>query len=191
MPDVSSNPGSAPPGEPVFTVAQLPRHRATVLDLNVEYMSWLFDEFRGHFGVDIAEVLGGSAEAYVRAKLDAICGEQPPAGVFYLVTIDGAPAGMGGLRRLDAATCEIKRVFVRPVFRGLRLGDRILARLLEEGRAFGYRHARLESGPFMTSAHRAYARHGFVERPAYAEAEVPAQFHGRWRFMERELAPSP
>lgn len=184
---MTSNPERPPATEPGFVVARLPLHRAAVLELNVEYMSWLFDEFLRSFGVDIADVLGGSAEHYVRSKLDAICGEQPPAGVFYVVTIEGMPAGMGGLRRLDAATCEIKRIFVRPRYRGLGLGDRILGRLIEDARAFGYRSARLESGPFMTAAHRAYARQGFVDRAAYAEAEVPAQFHARWRFMEREL----
>ncbi len=172
---------------PVFLEAGSDARRAAVLDLNVEYMSWLFEAFERHFGIDIAAVLGASAADYVRSKIDAICGERPPEGVFYLVEVDGRPAGMGGLRRLDAGTCEIKRIFVRPEFRGLGLGERILERLLDDGRAFGYRSARLESGPFMTHAHRAYERLGFADRAPYAQAEVPAPFHSRWRFMEREL----
>lgn len=172
---------------PVFAEARPGARRDTVLELNVEYMSWLFEAFERHFGIDIAGVLGASAADYVRSKIDAICDERPPEGVFYLVELDGQPAGMGGLRRLDAATCEIKRIFVRPAFRGLGLGERILERLLDDGRAFGYQRARLESGPFMTHAHRAYERLGFVDREPYAEAEVPAPFHSRWRFMERGL----
>jgi len=64
-----------------------------------------------------------------------------------------------------------------PTFRGNRLGDHMLNRLLSDARSFGYKIVLLDSGPFMTSAHKVYERCGFQERAPYQEAEVPSDFH--------------
>jgi hypothetical protein len=61
--------------------------------------------------------------------------------------------------------------------------------MIADAEAFGYSAMRLDSGPFMTSAHRLYEAEGFRDRPAYVGAEVPAEVHHNWRFMERLLAP--
>ena len=46
---------------------------------------------------------------------------------------------------------------------------------------------RLDSGPFMTSAHQLYQAEGFRDRPSYPGAEVPNELHHDWRFMELDL----
>lgn len=51
----------------------------------------------------------------------------------------------------------------------------------------GYREVILDTGPFMTSAHRLYEAAGFLDIPAYAEAEVPQALHHDWRFMSCKL----
>lgn len=176
---------------PEFVTARLPQHRPDLLSLNVAYMTWLFAEVDRFFGVRCADVVGMEAADYVASVLDTLCDRRPPHGVFYLVGQQGQFAAMGGLRRLSEDTAEIKRLYVAPGSRGARLGKRILDRLLDDAAAFGYTHVYLETAPFMSSAHRLYEAAGFVDRAPYPDAEVPEALHGRWRFMERPLAPRP
>jgi GNAT superfamily N-acetyltransferase len=95
---------------------------------------------------------------------------------------------MGGLRRVSDGVGEIKRIYVPKAVRGAGVGVRILDRLIEDARSFGYRELVLDTGPFMTSAHRLYEAAGFVDIPAYADAEVPEALHHDWRFMRCKLS---
>ncbi|MFO1312715.1 MAG: GNAT family N-acetyltransferase [Burkholderiales bacterium] len=173
---------------PNLIVADIALHRAKLLELNVEYVSWVFSQVEAYFGVRSVDILGMPADAYVATVIDKICGRKPPEGVFYLVEVDGRLAAMGGLRGLDGKVAEIKRVYVRPQFRGHRLGEAILDTLMRDARAFGYETACLDTAPFMKTAHRLYESAGFTDRPPYAGVEVPPEFHAQWRFMERPLA---
>ena len=172
---------------PEFIAADVASHREELIQLNVEYLSWVFTEVESLFGVPVNEVVGMPASEYVPGVIDKVCGDPPPRGVFYLVKIDSELAGMGGLRFLRPGVAEIKRIYFRPEFRGRKLGALTLARLLADAREFGYRSVCLDTGPFMTSAHRLYEANGFSDCPAYEGVEVPAEFHDRWRFMERTL----
>lgn len=162
-------------------------HRAELITLNVEYMEWVLAGIERSFGTSPQDLLGQPIADYVAAKLDSVCGAPPPQGVFYLVRLGGALAGMGGLRRVRDGVAELKRVYVRPACRGARLGATIVERLLADARAFGYCHVWLDSAPFMTSAHRLYEAAGFTDCPPYQEAEVSPRLHERWRFMARAL----
>lgn len=173
--------------QPEFIRADPVADRAGLIELNVEYLSWVFGEVEKSFGVPVDEVAGMPVIEYVPTVIDKICGSPPPQGIFYLIRVNGQLAGMGGLRRLWHEAAEIKRIYVRPAFRGMKLGETILKRLLSDATAFGYKAAYLDSGLFMTSAHRLYAAHGFVDCHAYAGVEVSSTFHGRWRFMQRPL----
>lgn len=172
---------------PTFTLADPVRDREILLDLNIEYMSWNSAELEKAFGMSVAAVVGMSIPDYVAGVLDKVCGDAPPQGCFYLVEYGGAVVGMGGLRQIGQGVSELKRVYVRPAYRGMRLGEAILNRLLADAAAFGFRTIRLDSGPFMRAAHRLYEAAGFVDRPSYPEAEVPAVLHRGWRFMERAV----
>ena len=170
-----------------FILADARAHRAELIELNIEYVSWVLDGIEAMFGVPADEVVGMPATDYVPTVIDKVCGDPPPAGVFYLVMVDGNLAGMGGLRRLQPGLGEIKRVYFRTQFRGLGLGQRMLDRLLADARSFGYRELCLDTAPFMTAAHRLYENNGFSDRGAYEGVEVPTGFHARWRFMGRKL----
>lgn len=161
--------------------------RADLIQMNVEYLSWVFGEVERAFGVPADAVVGMPVSDYVPTVIDKLCGAPPPKGMFYLVRVDGQLAGMGGLRYLWHGATEIKRVYVRPQFRGMKLGEQIFARLLADAASFGYTSAYLDTGLFMTAAHRLYEKHGFADCPAYGGVEVPAMFHARWRFMRRML----
>lgn len=170
-----------------FIPANVRDHRDELVELNVEYMSWVFREVEKLFDVPADQILGMPAREYVPMVIDKVCGEPPPTGVFYLVKVDDKLAGMGGLRSLGGGIAEIKRIYFRPEFRGLGLGDVMLKRLLTDAKGFGYRRACLDTALFMKAAHRLYEDHDFVDCPAYDGVEVPSAFHTRWRFMERAL----
>lgn len=174
-----------------FEIADAERDQVTLTDLNVQYLEWLDENIRRDFGMTLPALLGQSIRDYVAGTLGKLCAARPPEGVFYIVRRNGEAAGMGGVRQpLDGAS-EMKRVFVRPDQRGGGLGAIIVKRLIADAQTFGYRTMRLDSGPFMTSAHRLYEAEGFRDRPVYAGAEVPSEVHHNWRFMERRLDTDP
>jgi N-acetylglutamate synthase-like GNAT family acetyltransferase len=172
-----------------FTPAHPQRDLGVLLGLNIEYMSWVLGEMALLLGVTAQSIVGMPVADYVAGTVGKLCAPQPPEGVFYLIQVDGKVAGMCGLRRVGAREdlAEIKRLYVRPAYRGLQVGDAAMLRLLEDARAFGYKKVCLDTAPFMLSAQRLYTAHGFVDCAAYEGVEVAAQFHTRWRFMQRSL----
>jgi GNAT superfamily N-acetyltransferase len=109
----------------------------------------------------------------------------PPRGALLLaVGPDGAPAGVVGLRPLDASTCELKRLYVLPSARGSGLGARLAAEIVAEADRLGYRRAVLDTGGFMAGAQRLYAALGFRDIAPYYDNPYPGM-----RFMGREREP--
>lgn len=170
-----------------YTIADPVAHIEELLELNIEYMTWVCQGVESHFGIPAEEVLGMPAAKYVPSIIDKVCGAPPPKGIFYLVKVDGGLAGMGGIRYVRKDVAEIKRIYFRPKYRGNRLGENMLNRLISDATRFGYKAALLDSGPFMKSAHKVYERCGFLDCASYEEAEVPPEFHSGWRFMRRDL----
>ncbi len=170
-----------------FQRADLLRDRDVLTHFNVEYLNWIGEAVEKRFGLSLPELLGASIADYVDGALDKLCDGAPPTCVFYLVLSDGVPVGMGGLRRVRDGVGEIKRIYVPKAVRGAGLGAQILDRLIHDARSFGFKELLLDTGPFMTSAHRLYEAAGFVDIPAYSEAEVPDALHHDWRFMRCKL----
>jgi N-acetylglutamate synthase-like GNAT family acetyltransferase len=163
------------------------QHRAELIDLNIEYVSWVLGEMEAYFGVSAASILGMSAQEYVPLVIDKLFGEHKNQAVFYLVTVENQLVGMGGMRFLCEGVAELKRLYVRPQGRGHKLGEKILDRLLMDARQLAYQQIYLDSAPFMTAAHRLYESRGFVDRAAYDGVEAPEAFHHCWRFMSARL----
>lgn len=170
-----------------FIPADPATHRDALLDLNIEYLNWVLPEFGKLTGMSPQETLGMEIPAYVHSVIDKVCGDPPPSGAFYLVESGGVLAGMGGLRRVRDGVAEVKRIYVRPAHRGQRLGQAILQRVMDDAKAFGYRHMWLDTAPFMQAAHRIYEQFGFVDRGPYAEVEAPEAFYPILRFMEKSI----
>ena len=172
---------------PQFILADAALHRKQLVELNIEYLSWVLDGFRMITGRSGADMLGMDVKPYVDSTVNKVCGDAPPRGAFYLVEFDGALAGMGGLRFVRNGVAEVKRIYVRPAFRGKRLGDAILQRILSDAKSYGYLSMVLDTAPFMQSAQRVYEQHGFLDRPPYVEVEAPKELHPFIRFMEKSL----
>ena len=106
------------------------------------------------------------------AELQGLPGEYcAPRGGLLLATVDGELAGCCAMRPLDSVdytnACEMKRLFVRPAFRGLQLGRMLAERILDSARVAGYACILLDTLDDMESARALYQELGFEEIPPY------------------------
>jgi GNAT superfamily N-acetyltransferase len=85
----------------------------------------------------------------------------PPAGAFIVGYEDGRPVCCGGVKRLDDAACEIKRMYVVPEARGRGVARALLGALEDTARALGYAIARLDTGPQQAGARGLYESAGY------------------------------
>lgn len=91
----------------------------------------------------------------------------PPDGLLLIARVDGAPAGLGGVRYLDTDCAEVKSMFVSPAHRGIGLGRRLLSELEGVARQRGCRAIRLDTSDYLTEAIGLYRSAGYREVPAY------------------------
>ncbi|RVU26115.1 GNAT family N-acetyltransferase [Streptomyces antnestii] len=90
-----------------------------------------------------------------------------PDGVLLVARYLGEPAGMAGVRMLDASTGELKRVFVRPAMRGKGGADLLLAGAESAARELGAERIVLDTRTDLVESRTLYARHGYEETPRY------------------------
>jgi putative acetyltransferase len=81
---------------------------------------------------------------------------------FFVLWHDGAPAGCGGVKLVDGAFAEVKRMYIRPAYRGLGLAKLMLRHLIAHAQGHGYSVIRLETGIFQKEAIALYERFGFT-----------------------------
>ncbi|MCI0581574.1 MAG: GNAT family N-acetyltransferase [Chloroflexi bacterium] len=86
---------------------------------------------------------------------------------FFVARVDGAPAACGGVLLVPGEYAEVKRMYVRPAFRGRGLGRAVLEHLAAHARARGFSILRLETGIHQVEAIAMYERAGFRPIPPF------------------------
>jgi GNAT superfamily N-acetyltransferase len=149
--------------------------------LFLEYLTWVNEQLLVHhdFSFDV--------QSKVEEGMETLDQFSPPHGRLLLVREGDAVAGLGCLRQVAAAVGEIKRMYLRPAFRGRGLGRTVLNQLVSAAEGIGHTVVRLDSPSFSTSAHTLYQSCGFQLIEPYSESEVPTELHKYWVFMERRL----
>jgi putative acetyltransferase len=88
---------------------------------------------------------------------------------FFVLRANGTPAGCGGIQLFGSEYGELKRMYVRPGFRGLGYGKLLLDHLSDYARAHGVGVLRLETGIHQPAAIRLYERTGFQRIPPFGD----------------------
>ncbi len=149
--------------------AESSAHIAQARELFLEYAQSLgFNLCFQSFDKELAELPGKYA---------------PPAGRLMLAELDSQLAGCVALRRIGENICEMKRLYVRPQFRGQKLGGVLAHRIIAEARAIGYERMRLDTvEPVMKDAVAMYRKLGFREIAPYCENPIAGAL-----YMELQL----
>ena len=153
--------------------AELSQHLQHARELMLEYARWLeFDLCFQGFEEELASLPGKYA---------------PPRGRLLLAFWDGELAGMCALRPLpQQGVCEMKRLYVRPQFRGKLIGHALATRIIAEASVLGFQRMRLDTVPGrMDSAIQMYRSLGFREIDSYYATPGAGTL-----FMELDLANS-
>ena len=147
-------------------------------DSQIEQVRRLFIEYQEQLGIDLC-FQNFSAEV---ANLPG--DYSPPDGRLKLAVVEGEPAGCIALRKIGPGVCEMKRLYVRPQFRGTGLGSRLAKALIQEARRNGYQQMRLDtlSGK-MDRAIELYRNLGFKQIEPYYKNPVPGAM-----FLELDLS---
>src|SRR5579863_4280353 len=163
----------------VLSQAESPAQLAQARELFLEYAQSLgFSLCFQNFDQELANLPGDYA---------------PPQGRLLLAEYAGQLAGCVALHKLDLAIsdpaisdlaiCEMKRLYLRPQFRGHGLGRALAERILDEARQIGYRRMRLDTvEPVMKDAVAMYRRFGFKDMAPYRPNPNPGTL-----YMELQL----
>jgi GNAT superfamily N-acetyltransferase len=127
----------------------------------------LFREYAEALGIDLSFQ---NFEAEL-AELPGRYGR--PAGGIWLAEHGAQPAGCAAFRPIDVTTCEMKRLYVRPAFRGRSLGRRLAEQIISNATAAGYQRIWLDTMPSMGDAIRLYRLLGFSPIEAYCHNPIP------------------
>jgi ribosomal protein S18 acetylase RimI-like enzyme len=148
-------------------------------DTDLRLIHDLFTEYADSLGVDL------SFQDFDRELADLPGDYATPRGGLLIAFVDDDVAGCVALRDAGEGTAEMKRLYVRPSFRGHRVGRALAVAIIDYARAAGYRRMRLDTLPSMTEAIPLYRSLGFREIGPYRFNPVEGA-----TFLELKIAPA-
>lgn len=142
-----------------FRQAQSAKQVAQARELFQEYAGTLnFNLCFQNFEKELAELPGDYA---------------PPDGRLLLAEYESELAGCVALHKLEREVCEMKRLYLRPQFRGKGVGRALAEKIIADARAIGYRRMRLDTvEPVMKDAVALYRVLGFKEVAPYRDNPI-------------------
>ncbi len=148
---------------------------------DVETARLLFKEYAASIGFDLCfqgfdQELAGLPGNYA-----------PPDGRLLLLVEDGHAAGCVALRKVGPDACEMKRLYVRPEFRGRSLGRALTEAAIREARGLEYARLMLDTVPSMAAAIALYRALGFREIAPYRPNPIPGALYFELRLLPTDL----
>ena len=145
---------------------------------DIDHARALFEEYASGLGISLC------FQNFDRELANLPGDYAPPDGRLLLATENDQLAGCIALRKLEPGVCEMKRLFLRPAYRGNGRGRVLVEAIIDEARKLGYTTMRLDTLPGrMDQAIALYQSIGFVEIESYYENPVEDA-----KFMQLELA---
>ncbi|MCM3141055.1 GNAT family N-acetyltransferase [Brevibacillus sp. MER 51] len=136
----------------------------------------LFMEYVDSLGVDLSF-------QNIATELQNIPGEYaPPDGCILLALDDEQPAGCVALRKIDEQVCEMKRLYVKPEWKGRGVGKKLALAIMDDAKLRGYSFIRLDTLPTMEQAIQLYRSLGFYPIEPYRFNPIEGTL-----YMEKKL----
>lgn len=129
----------------------------------IDHVKTLFREYEAWLAVDL-RFQGFEAELQGLPGLYA-----PPGGRLYLARCDGELAGCAALKPVAGNACELKRLYVRPAYRGHKIGKLLVEKLIADAAEMRYSAMRLDTFASLTAAVALYRQKGFCTTEPYYE----------------------
>lgn len=143
---------------------------------NLENVKILFTEYSNSLNIDLCF-------QDFNNELKTLPGKyKKPSGSLILGFVDENLAGCVALKKLEDDVCELKRLYVRDKFRGLKIGKILLEEIVKEAKKIGYTYMRLDTLPSMKSAQGLYEKIGFYDINPYTYNPIEGA-----RYMELKL----
>ncbi|SIQ74348.1 Predicted N-acyltransferase, GNAT family [Haladaptatus litoreus] len=143
---------------------------------NERGQEWFDDD---DFGANVEEIVAGDLD-----RLESATIVEP----LFLALLDDEIAGSVQIKQLDETTAEVKRLYVKPAYRGEGLGRKLMETIRREADADGYETLRLGVSPFHEKAQSLYADFGFEYKEPYDETQAPPTIRENWNFMKLSLS---
>jgi len=103
-----------------------------------------------------------------------------PKGRLYIVYCDGIAAGCIALRNINDISCELKRLYVRPQYRGQGIAKKLVKLILSDAKEIGYSYILLDTLPFLKSAISLYRSLGFYEIEKFNDSPMVGSLYMRY-----------
>jgi GNAT superfamily N-acetyltransferase len=100
-----------------------------------------------------------------------------PDGRLYVAKIDDKIVGCIGLKKIDVENCEMKRLYVRPEFRGEKIAQHLVETIIYDARKIGYQNMLLDTLPFLDGAISLYMKLGFYKIESYNNSPMDTSIY--------------
>ncbi len=128
----------------------------------------LFKEYSDELAVDLC------FQSFDAELMDPLKKYGPPSGSLLLAFYNNEPVGCVALQPLpEAGVCEMKRLYVKPAFRKFKIGDALVAAIVNEAERLGYAKMKRDTLERLQPAIQLYLKHGFEITTAYYHNPLP------------------